>query len=46
MLELTPKEANVIVRALQGHHPPMEDEMIAIMLYNRLLKKIAEAKFD
>ena len=43
ILELTIHEAEILRMALQGHQPAQENEMISVMLYNRIKNKIAEA---
>lgn len=41
-LELTKKEAQIILRSISNSVPPKEDEMITIMLYTRITKKLEE----
>lgn len=43
VLELTLNEATVIKKAIMSHSPDKEDEMIAVMLYTRIVRKIDEA---
>ena len=40
ILELTPKEAEVLMRLVQNTTPPQADEMIVLMLYSRLVKLV------
>ena len=42
VIELNMKEAKILHRAIQGYIPPLEDEMISIMLYARITRKIEE----
>lgn len=42
-LELSIHEAEIIRRAISHYSPPQEDEMVSIMIYNRIKVKIAEA---
>jgi len=41
-LELTIKEAKIIQKAIMNHSPAKEDEMLAVMLYAKISKKIEE----
>ena len=42
IIEFTIHEAEIIRRAIAHYNPPQEDEMISIMLFNRIKAKIAE----
>lgn len=41
-IEFTIKEAEILSRALRGYQPPIDEEMISVMIYARILKKIEE----
>jgi hypothetical protein len=41
-IELTINEAKILCKAIQGYSPPMEDEMVSIMLYARITRKVEE----
>lgn len=43
ILELTVQEAIIIKKAIQKSAPDKEDEMLAIMLFARIARKIDEA---
>jgi len=42
ILELTISEAKVIQKAIMNHTPNKDDEMIAVMLYATVTRKIEE----
>jgi hypothetical protein len=39
-VEFSIKEAEILCRAIQGYSPPIYEELISIMLYNRIKNKI------
>lgn len=41
-IEFTIREARIILSSIQHYNPPREDEMISIMLYSRITRKIEE----
>lgn len=41
-VEFTIKEAQILARAIRGYQPPQDEEMISVMLYARILKKVEE----
>jgi len=42
-IEFSVNELKVLRRIIQNHNPSLEDEMIALMLYNRLFHLIKKA---
>lgn len=43
VIESSIKEAEALCRAIRSYNPPQEDEMVIIMLYSRIKRKIEEA---
>jgi len=41
-IEFTLYEAMILCKAIAGHNPAKEDEMISVMLYARIKNKIEE----
>ena len=41
-LELTIHEAKIVTQAIASYLPSKENEMIAFMIYNRIMKKLEE----
>lgn len=39
-LEITLREAKIILAAISGYLPPKDDEMISFMLYHRIKSKV------
>lgn len=44
VIEFTINEAKILSQSLQHYNPPQEDEMIAIMIYARIVRKIEEVQ--
>jgi hypothetical protein len=43
-LELSIREATILAKSLRSTNPSQDDEMIVLMLYARIQKKIEEQK--
>ena len=41
-IEFTIKEAKILSQSIQHYNPPQDDEMIAIMLYARIVRRIED----
>lgn len=41
-IEFSLREVEVLSNALRGYSPAMDDEMIAVILYARIIKKIRD----
>ena len=38
MIELSLREANILCNAISSYNPPKSDEMIAFMIYQRIMR--------